>query len=128
MIIMMIIPLLHKAVTYIDKNSELFLTITNELDEIDEFVKINNNEVIYNKIKPFFIHGPSGTYLDKLIIKLGYNYNYKNKIKDDVYKDFSQKRYGQIVNYLYQNKKLIYTMIFIIILLIIFYIKRKNRK
>ena len=108
---------------YIDKYSELFLTIVYENKEIDEFIKIDKNVVIYNNSKPFFIHGPSGTYLDNIIIKLGYEYNYNNKIKDLLLENFLTKKKEQILNHIYQNKELIYIIILLLILIIILYKK-----
>jgi len=112
---------------YIDKNSELFLTIVNELNEIDEFIKIDKNEVIYKETKPFFIHGPSNTYLDNLIIKLGYNYDYKNKIKDLLLKDQSSKKFGQFINHIYQHKELI-IIIILVLISYFFYLYKNNSK
>lgn len=113
---------------YIDKNNEFFLTIVNEYNELDELIKIHKNEVIYNEKKPFFIHGPSNTYLDNIIIKLGYKYNYNNKIKDLIYENYFTKKKEQILNYIYQYKESIYLIIIIIILLIFLYKKFKISK
>jgi hypothetical protein len=112
---------------YIDKNNELFLTIVNEYNELDELIKIDKNEVVYNDNKPFFIHGPSNTYLDNLIIKLGYDYNYNNKIKDLILENYLTKKKEQILNHIYQYKESIYVIIISIILFICLYRKYKNQ-
>jgi hypothetical protein len=92
---------------YIDKECEIFLTICNSYNEIDNYITFNNNEISYKTSKPYFIHGVAGTFLDNIIIKLGYNYN-KNVKYELLYSAF------------YKNKD-IFIIIFLLILLIIMY-------
>ncbi len=109
---------------YIDDKCELFLTIVNYNDELDEFVQIQNNQVVYNNNKPYFIHAPSCTYLDNIIIKLGYSYN--TKIKDIVWKDYStDKIFKQSFNIIYQIKDDLYLIFLVIILILLIYTKKK---
>ena len=112
---------------YIDVDNKIFLTIVNQLDNIDSNIKIDNdNNVFYNNNKPFFIHGADATYLDNIIIKLGYNYDYNNKISDLIKKDIFEKSYGQLCNHIYQNREIIiYIILIIIIVLLVFYYKLK---
>jgi hypothetical protein len=73
---------------YIDVKNEMFLTKVNFLQEIDDNLIIKNNEVIVNnKNRPFFLHAPSG-YLDNIILKLGLPYDDSNKIKDILFYEF----------------------------------------
>lgn len=98
---------------YIDIDNEIFLTLLYPLHELDNLVKINNNIVEYNNNYPFFIHAPGYGYLDNIIIKLGYRYDYNNKIKDELYKNIIKNKV------LLYSKTLVYDNIFIIVLAII---------
>jgi len=91
---------------YIDKNSELFLTICTSLKEIDDFIVFNNNEIIYENSKPYFIHGPGSTLLDNIIIKLGYNYD--KKVKYELY-----------IKYFNENREIFISILLIFLLIII---------
>jgi hypothetical protein len=66
---------LFKGDIYIDVDNKLFLTIARPFSEIDNLLTIRNNEIIYNKNKPFFLHAPGQTYLDNTIKLLGYKLN-----------------------------------------------------
>jgi hypothetical protein len=58
---------------YIDIHNEIFLVIHNSLNEIYNELEIdNNNNISYNKNHPYFIHGASSSYLNKLIKRGGY--------------------------------------------------------
>jgi hypothetical protein len=76
---------------YIDHKSELFLTINKPYQEIDEEINIKNGKLFYQDSRPFFIHGPGGTYLDNILQKLGYKNNgkVKEQLKSDFYKKYS---------------------------------------
>jgi len=100
---------LNKNDVYIDYKSELFLTIVHGNNNIDNYLNFNNNIISYNNYKPFFIHGPGGTYLDNILIKLNYRCNVKDNIRKTYYKKIL----------LHTNK---YLYIFFIFILIIFFI------
>jgi len=71
---------------YIDIHNEIFLVIHNSLSEIYHELKIDNQNVItYKENQPYFVHGASSSYLNKLIIRLGYPMDKQTikKIKDD---------------------------------------------
>jgi len=75
----------NKKDIYIDSMNQLFSTLHSyKRIELDEFYRIKNNKVFLKdtNIEPFFIHAPNSNYLDNIIIKLGYNYDYTNKVKD----------------------------------------------
>lgn len=96
---------------YIDSNGELFLTIVYPNNDIDNYLDFNNNIISYNNNKPFFIHGPGGTYLDNILIKLNYKCNIKNNIKKTYYKK----------NLLHTDKYLYLFFIFILIIIFIYF-------
>jgi hypothetical protein len=66
---------------YIDTENEIFCTVAKTFNEIDDLFKFEDGTIIHNDHKPFFLHAPGATYLDNVIIKLGYNYDYDDKIK-----------------------------------------------
>jgi hypothetical protein len=68
---------------FIDIDNKIFLTLDKPFAEIDNLIEINNNEIIYNNNKPFFLHGPGETYLNNVIKLLGYDLN-DNKIKNSM--------------------------------------------
>ena len=111
---------------HVDKKCEFFLTLVSPGQEIDKelvFIKNNNNKIIvtYNNNAPFFIHGPGETFLDNVIIKMGYNYNYKiNKI---IHKKFYDKRFFEI-----KNNMLIIIFLLLILYLIYYILFIKNKK
>ena len=76
---------LNKNEIYIDTKNEIFSTLHSyKRLELDKFYTIKNKQVLLKgtNIRPFFIHAPNSNYLDNIIIKLGYNYDYNNKIKN----------------------------------------------
>jgi hypothetical protein len=99
---------------YIDVNNEIFLTLQNGYQEIDDLLKFNNNMIEYNKHNPFFIHAAGETYLDNVIIKLNYHYDYNNRINNKLFKNRLNKFFFRI-----KNANIIY-VIFIIIFVIMF--------
>jgi hypothetical protein len=104
---------------YIDKNNNFFLVIHKPLCEIDKYITIHNKTIYYNNEKPFFIHAPSCTKLNNILIKLNYNIkpteikNINNQFK----KYLIKKTSFYSISIIKQNK------LFIIILIIIFLIK-----
>jgi hypothetical protein len=116
---------------YIDIKSELFLTMNKPYNEIDHKIKIINNKLYYNNNEPFFIHAPAGTYLDNILIKLGYKIDpeIKKQILDDFYKKYSLYLSPTLYDNLKQNIHLyIILFIFIILVLISGYLLYKNQK
>jgi hypothetical protein len=111
---------------YIDIYNEIFLTIDSPLKNITEFIDIdNNNNIIFEGRRPFFIHGPGSTYLDNLVEKLeGVNPNQNN--------DFKNKYFNLIFSYIL--KYIIYPFIFILFIFLFlfliikyFFYKKKNK-
>jgi len=102
----------HNKDVHIDVEKELFLTLVKPHDDINNYIKIIDNKVIYNNHQPFFVHGPGETYLDNLIINLGYNY----KPTKQSIKPLFIKNMFKIINNEYIN------IIFIIIIINIIYI------
>jgi hypothetical protein len=107
----------HNKDVHIDVESELFLAIAIPYIDANNYIKIKDNKVIYNNSQPFFVHAPGGTYLDKLIINLGYNYKPTNQST----KPLLLKKIFEIMNNEYFNIILI-----IIIINIIYYIYIQN--
>ena len=108
----------------LDKDNNIFLCYVNSLTEIDNKINIINNTIYYKNSKPFFIHGPAFTYLNNILIKIGFeNTLYLKNIKKTCIKDFKNKM-------LYYVKDLLkeYQIIFIIIYLIIFLMIYKKIK
>ena len=78
---------------HIDSNNKLFLTIDNPLHEIDNLIDIDEQGGIsYNQNRPFFLHGPGATFLDNVLIKIGYD--------DPRIKDIIRYKYPAINNVL----------------------------
>ena len=76
---------------------------------------INNKIIYYNNQKPFFIHAPSCTKLNNILIKL--NYNIKQKEITNINNEFQKYLINKTkfyVNTIIKNNKL-----FIIILVLI---------
>ena len=80
---------LYKNDFYLDVNNELFLAIINSYSHIDKDVTIENKTLTYKNRQPFFIHAPAFGFLDKIIIKLGYEYN--GNVKQEYYKNLPNK-------------------------------------
>lgn len=72
---------INKNDLYIDTKNEIFCTIAKTFNEIDELFIFEDGSIIHNNYKPFFLHAPGATYLDNVIIKLGYDYDYDDKVK-----------------------------------------------
>ena len=108
---------------YIDVKSELFLTIIKPYSEIDDLVHIENGKLRYKNSEPYFIHGSSNTYLDNILLKLGYKIDntIRNKLKDDFYKKYSLYFSPNIYNKYVENEnyKKYYVLIILILIIII---------
>jgi len=120
---------------YIDDKSNLFLTINNPYSEIDEQVYIKDGKLFYEHSEPFFIHGPGGTYLDNILLKLGYNINngiVKQQLKTDFYKKYSLYLSPDIYDKFMKNNLFIILLICITFIILIFFINmisiKKNKK
>ena len=116
---------LYNKDIYIDINNELFLTIGTPYEHCDKYIIIKDNKLSYNNNYPFFLHGPGETYLDNVIVKLGYNYN--EKICDKLLKKSYEKLYFRIINNIYILIS-IGIIIIIVILAIFYYIFNKKIK
>jgi len=116
----------HSDEIYIDINNELFLTLENSYNEIDDYLEFKNNKFFYNNNCPFFIHGAGETYLDNIIIKLKYDYK-DNKIKNLILKNYYNKFYFRLINNIWLLLLIFITFI-IIISIIIIHIYKKNYK
>jgi hypothetical protein len=99
---------------YIDVNSEIFFTICNPYQNIDDLLVFDNNNIYYNNSRPFFIHGPGETYLDNILIKMNINYN--DNICDKLKNDSFKKRIFRL-----KNISFIYYLIFFIFLILIYF-------
>ena len=102
---------LKSSLFYIDTQNDIFLTIGNSLNEIDDIV-LDNGNVVYNNKHPFFLHGPGSTYLDNVIKKLGYEYNIEiNKL--------IKYKYNWIFIFYNEYHNLFVVTIFILIILLL---------
>ena len=113
---------------HIDKDNEIFLSIVSPNKEIDNEIDFIENKVIYNNNSPFFVHAPGETYLDNVIIKMGYNYDYNNRVNKILNKKFYQKIYFYIIKNIL---KIIFLIIlFSVLIYLIYYIlyKKKYKK
>lgn len=117
---------------YIDIKSELFLTMNKPYREIDHTVKIENGKLYFGSSQPYFIHASAATYLDNILIKLGYNKddNIQKQMLDDFYKKYSLYLSPTLYDNLKQNIHYLYIFIFIFIILILIsgYMLYKNQK
>jgi len=109
----------NKHNVYIDIDNEIFLSLEYKYNEIDNSLIFYKDYVIYNNNSPFFIHGPGETFLDNIIIKLDYNYDYSNKVKDILLKNYYNKMYFRIMNS--KSSKILIVVIIIIIILVFIY-------
>jgi hypothetical protein len=112
---------------YIDTNSLIFLVYMNPFTEVQD-IDIRNGELYYignnRETQPFFVHTPGG-FLDELIQKLGYNYDYNNTIQQQIRnKVYSFSIFNQLKNGLY----LFFWLFVIIIIIIAIYFAAKNKK
>ena len=97
---------------YIDTKTEFFSVWYYPLHNIDHLIKIENNVVYVNDSKPFFIHASSGTYLDNIIIQVGYTYDNTHKIKDYIYAHY-------VTDKLYKSLLSKYVLVFFFIVCVI---------
>jgi hypothetical protein len=106
---------------YIDSPSELFFTKVMYLQEINNIV-INNNQIFFDNQKPFFIHANGGGFLDDIILKLGYNYDNNNRIKDQIFMEIINEKLmkGIFANYI------LYFILFVSIIIIIYILYKLN--
>lgn len=100
---------------FIDTDNKLFLTLNKPYAEIDYLIQVNNNGIIYNNNKPFFIHTPGQTYLDNTIRLLGYNLN-NNNIK----KKMTERNVKKIV-FVIKNNLIVILMVLFMVLFIFYY-------
>jgi hypothetical protein len=123
---------------YIDIENEIFLVIDSPYKEIINDIIIENKKVeCYNKKRPFFIHGPGSTYLDAILIKLGYkDVQVKKNLYNNYYKKILLYIHPNIYNFYnmyknkntnnYSNNKIIFLLIIIlfisVLILLIYYI------
>jgi len=92
-------------------NKNLFFSVFFEpLTNIDNLLTIENGTVYVNNEKPFFLHAIFGTYLDNVIIKLGYKYDYANKIQDQIYNSMMFDKFYKSIGFKY----FIFIIIFIL--------------
>jgi hypothetical protein len=93
------------------------------LQEISSKITIiNNNTVIADNHKPFFLHAVGGGFLDDIIIKLGYNYDYNNKIKDQIFNELINEKIMKSTF----AKYIIYFILLILIIIIIYIFYKFN--
>ena len=126
---------------YIDTENEIFFVLDSPYKEITNDVIIENKMIKtkHNQISPFFIHGPGSTYLDGILIELGYkDINVKEELYGDFYKKLCMYIHPSIYNFYTKHTKhtknmkgdfkeikkyiilLIIILIFVIIILVFF--------
>lgn len=126
---------------YIDTENEIFFVLDSPYKEITNDVVIENKiiKTKHNQTSPFFIHGPGATYLDGILIELGYkDINVKEELYGDYYKKLCMYIHPSIYNFYTKHTKhtknikgdfneikkyiilLIIILIFVIILLVFF--------
>jgi len=87
----------NPSLFHIDTKSEIFLVYMNPFTDVQD-ITVRNKSIYYKNQNPFFVHTPGG-FLDKLIIDLGYKYDYNKNIKDDIYKKvFGFSIFNQLKN------------------------------
>ena len=109
--------IMNKKNVYIDDKQNFFLTIHKSFNNIDNELLFTNNKAYYNNKQPFFIHGPSCTYLNNIIIKLGYNLDNETILNNDLQEYFLNKTKHYIKDILFK-----YTIIIIFILASFYYL------
>jgi hypothetical protein len=123
---------------YIDKKSELFLALGDSYRDINfnsekSDLIIKDKRLFYNGREPFFFHGFANSYMDKILISLGYeNVNINMELSKNYYKNAYSKMYSFFYNLSYF---VLFLLILIIMLLCIFIglfiyhiTKTKNKK
>jgi hypothetical protein len=108
---------------YIDTENEIFFVIDSPYKEVTNEVIVENKVVkTYNQQKPSFIHGPGATYLDGILLKLGYNdVKVKQELSDDYFKKICMYLHPSVYNYYKDNNKN-FVLLFLIIMLLLFFI------
>jgi hypothetical protein len=101
---------------YCDSENKLFLAIVNPLDEIDRFVDIQSDILIYKGNRPFFIHAPFYGYLENIIRKFGYDI-ISNDVQNQLYCDFFEKKIWMYIM-LFLKKHM---LVFIVLLVCIYF-------
>jgi hypothetical protein len=112
---------------YIDKQNELFLTITCSLSDLEKKIKYHLDEegkeiISYGNHLPFFIHANGFGYLDNIIMRLGYNnFNNDGRVVNDcyvykqLYSKFIHEKVKFYIFYFFKHFQ-IYIMIFFFVL------------
>ena len=77
----------HESIFHIDTDILFFGVIIKPLADVGKVVHIENQQVFINNKRPFFIHAVAGGYLDSILVRLGYDYDSDNKIKDQIFKN-----------------------------------------
>jgi hypothetical protein len=75
---------------YIDVKGELFLTISHSLHDLEQHITYKKDSVVYNGVRPFFIHAPGFGYLDNIIVHLGYSNNCN--VRNDLFTNFFKEK------------------------------------
>lgn len=114
---------------YIDLNNEIFLVLGHYFNELKDNITYKNNELIYNQTnKPYFVHGPSSTYLDNIIINIGCNHTDGDKIQKQLYDDFWNKKVYTIILHFLKEKIEYIIIIFLLVIFIITIVYLKYKK
>jgi hypothetical protein len=112
----------------IDVDSELFLTICDSCNELDNHVQINTQTqtqtLMYNNRQPFFIHANGFGFLDNIITKLGYEYN--DNIKDKLRNDLFQSKIMLYVNMVFNENMYLFLLLFFLISIVFIFMYRPN--
>ena len=117
----------HPDSYVLDKDNNIFLCYVQGLNEIDNKINIINNNIYYKNSKPFFIHGPANTYLNNILIKLGFsNTEYLKSIKKTYKKELNNKIFYYLKEILKKNQ-IIFLIIYLLILFIIIKKIKKNK-
>jgi len=103
---------------FIDTKNKLFLVLPFPFTDLNKLITIEDNQVIYNNNKPFFIHAPGSGYLDNIIINLGYDYDYNDKIKDRLFKKVVYRVPYYLKEFLFDN---IFIIVCILVIIIIYF-------
>lgn len=110
---------------YIDKKSEIFLTIANYHGNIDNDLIIKDKKVYYHEQQPFFIHGFNHSYMDNILIKLGYtNVDVISELKKGMYENILFKLKSMIYNFLFTK----WILFFVLLVIVIYLFKNKKLK
>ena len=105
---------------YIDVDNEIFLTLTSSMNDIGKHVYYKNNKLYYNNKNPFFLHAPSFSILDSIIVKLGYDKSC------NVSNQLMKKGVDKFFVYSYACKYIIIICVLLIVLMVcLIYNKKK---